>query len=57
MLVIKDGDQWLHVINYLAVVICFKTYSLKGYLLFLKTYLGTRGDLSKKLDAANETTC
>jgi len=37
MLVIKDGDQWLHVINYLAVVICFKAYPLKGVFIILES--------------------
>lgn len=45
MLVIKDGDQWLHVINYLAVVICCKTYSLKGVFIIPESLSGNKGRL------------
>lgn len=40
MLVIKDGDQWLHMINYLAVVICFKAYPLKEVFIILESLSG-----------------
>jgi len=42
MLVIKDGDQWSHVIKYLAVVIYFKAYPLKGVFIILESLSGNK---------------
>lgn len=42
MLVIKDGDQRLHVINYLAVVICIKAYPLEGVFIILESLSGNK---------------
>lgn len=44
MQVIKDGGQWLHVINYLAVVICFKASPLKGVFVILESFIWEQGE-------------